>query len=81
MEVWSITPGVPVHGMVKRYGGATYLFAVGMRNASTTAEFTLQNAPERATAEVLGEGRRIAVRRGRFMDDFKPYEVHLYRVR
>lgn len=79
--VKSSTPGVPVHSMVKRYGGATYLFAVGMRNASTTAEFTLQNAPERATAEVLGEGRRIAVRRGRLMDEFKPYEVHLYRVR
>lgn len=79
--VKSSTPGVPVHSMVKRYGGATYLFAVGMRNASTTAEFTIQNAPERATAEVLGEGRRIAVRRGRFMDEFKPYEVHLYRVR
>lgn len=79
--VKSSNPGVPVHSMVKRHGGATYLFAVGMRNASTTAEFTLQNVPDRAAAEVVGEGRRLAVRRGRFVDDFRPYEVHLYRVR
>lgn len=80
-RVQSSAPNVPVHGMVKRSQGATYLFAVGMRNASTTAEFTVQSLPERAIAEVLGEGRRIPVRRGRFVDSFKPYEVHLYRIR
>ncbi|GIV17443.1 MAG: hypothetical protein KatS3mg022_2878 [Armatimonadota bacterium] len=79
--VQSSAPNVPVHCMVKRYQGATYLFAVGMHNASTTAEFTVRGIPERATAEVLGEGRRIMVRRGRFVDSFKPYEVHLYRMR
>lgn len=79
--VQSSAPNVPVHCMVKRYQGATYLFAVGMRNASTTAEFTVQGLPERATAEVMGEGRRIPVRRGRFEDSLKPYEVHLYRIR
>jgi len=79
--VQSSDPNVPVHSMVKRHKGATYLFAVGMRNAPTTAEFTVQGLPERATAEVLGEARRIPVRRGRFADSFKPYEVHLYRIR
>lgn len=79
--VQSSAPNVPVHCMFKRYQGATYLFAVGMRNASTTAEFTVQGLPERVTAEVMGEGRRIPVRRGRFEASFKPYEVHLYRIR
>lgn len=79
--VQSSARNVPVHCMVKRYQGTTYLFAVGMRNASTTAEFTVQGLPERSTAEVMGEGRRIPVRRGRFEDSFKPYEVHLYRIR
>ncbi len=79
--VRSSSSDVPVHAMVKRHGGATYLFAVAMRNASTRAEFSLQGVPARATAEVLGENRRIAVQRGRFEDDFKPYEVHLYRIR
>ncbi len=81
VSVKSSNPDVPVHAMVKRYQGATYLFAVGMRNASTTAEFTLQGVPGRAIAEVLGEGRRITVRQARFEDTFKPYAVHLYRIR
>ncbi|MEJ5253194.1 MAG: hypothetical protein HPY54_16145 [Chthonomonadetes bacterium] len=81
VSVRSSNPDVPVHAMVKRYQGATYLFAVGMRNASTTAEFTLQGVPGRAIAEVLGEGRRITVRQARFEDTFKPWAVHLYRIR
>lgn len=81
VSVKSSNPDVPVHAMVKRHQGATYLFAVGMRNASTTAEFTLQGVPSRATAEVLGEGRRIPVRQSRFEDTFKPWTVHLYRIR
>lgn len=72
---------VPVHCMLKRHKGLTYLFAVGMRNAPTTAEFVLRGVPARATAEVLEENRRIAVQRGRFVDSFKPYQVHLYRIR
>lgn len=81
VEVRSSADNVPVHSMVKRYGGATYLFAVGMRNAPTRAEFVLKGLPQRATAEVLGENRRVVVRRGQFEEDFKPYEVHLYRIR
>jgi len=79
--VKSSSPDVPIHAMVKRHAGATYLFAVAMRNAPARAEFTLPGIPARATAEVLGESRRITVQRGRFEDDFKPYEVHLYRIR
>ena len=37
-------------------------------------------APDKATAEALGEGRKIAVAGGRFEDAFEGYGVHLYRV-
>ena len=79
--VRSTNPEVPVHMMVKRYNGAIYLFAVGMRNAPTTAIFRVKDIAATATAEVLGENRRLPVVNGRFEDAFRPYEVHLYRLR
>jgi hypothetical protein len=72
---------VPIDVMMKRHGGAAYLFAVGMRNAPASATFEVNGLPARAEAEVLGEARRIAVDSGRFGDDFGPHAVHLYRVR
>jgi hypothetical protein len=77
----SSSPETPIDVMVKRHGGATYLFAVGMRNGSARGSFTLRGLPERAQAEVIGEGRTIPVKEGRFTDDFKSYDVHLYRIR
>lgn len=72
---------VPIALMVKRHEGATYLFAVGMRNGPTRGTFEVRGLPKEATAEVIGEGRRLAVQEGRFEDDFRPYDVHLYRIR
>jgi alkylhydroperoxidase family enzyme len=72
---------VPVEAMVKRHGGATYVFAVAMRAGTTTARFQLAGVPDGATAEVLGEGRTLEVRDGRFRDTFRPWDVHLYRIR
>lgn len=78
--VKSSSATVPVDIMVKRHGGATYVFAVGMRNAPARGSFEMRGLPATATAEVLGEARRIPVRGGRFEDDFKPHDVHLYRI-
>ena len=72
---------MPIAVRVKRHGGATYVFAVGMRNAPTRGSFTVRGLPKAATAEVIGEERRIAVRDGHFEDGFAPYAVHLYRIR
>ncbi len=72
---------VPIALMAKQYGGATYLFAVGMRNAPTKGFFEVGGIPEFATAEVLGEKRSIDVKNGKFEDDFRVYDVHLYRIR
>jgi hypothetical protein len=79
-RVTSSDPDVPIAAMTKRHEGATYVFAVAMRDGATTGTFAVPDAPEGATAEVLGEGRRIPVRGGQFEDAFAPWDVHLYRV-
>jgi hypothetical protein len=78
-RVLSSDPRVPIDWVVKRHGGATYLFAVGMRDGEARATIAL---PGRAssTAEVLGEGRTIPIVDGTFQDGFAPYAVHLYRI-
>ncbi len=81
VAVSSSDKAVPVAVMVKRHEGATYLFAVGMRDGQTNATFALRGLPDGATAQVLGEDRAIPVEGGRFEDTFAPYDVHLYRIR
>ena len=80
-SVISSRADIPVDIMVKRHEGATYLFAAGMRNGLTIASFKVYDISPTATAEVIGEGRKIDVRNGRFQDDFNVYDVHLYRIR
>lgn len=79
MKVTSSNPLTPVHAMVKRHGGATWLFAVAMYKEPTKATFELRGVGE-ARGEVLDEGRTIEVRAGRFTDTFSPYQLHLYRI-
>lgn len=78
----SDVPNVPIDALVKRHGGALYVFAAAMRAGSARGIFTIRSLPpgSAATAEVLGEGRTIPVRGGRFADHFAPYDVHLYRI-
>jgi hypothetical protein len=71
---------VPIDIMARRRGHTTYLFAVGMRNAPARGTFEVKGLPDRATAVVLGEDRRIPIERGRFEDEFKPFGVHLYAI-
>ncbi|MBW8039027.1 MAG: hypothetical protein FVQ85_03410 [Planctomycetes bacterium] len=71
---------VPVTFMIKKYKGATYLFAVAMRNGSTTATFSLGGPMGEKNVEVLGENRTIPSKNGVFKDRFKPWDVHLYRI-
>ena len=71
---------VPVDIVVKSYQGATYLFAVGMRDGQTKATFTVKGLADKAAAEVIGENRKLKVEGGKFTDAFKPFEVHLYKI-
>ncbi len=72
---------VPVATMMKKQGGATYVFAVAMKPGETDAAFTLDGLPAGAQVEVLGEDRKIEPADGKFRDQFRNWDVHLYRVR
>ena len=77
--VTTMNPVVPIDLMVKEYGGATYVFAVGMRNAQAEGRFRIPGV-ENGTAEVLGEGRTIEVKGREFRDTFEAYGVHIYKI-
>jgi hypothetical protein len=71
----------PVESLVKQRGRDLYVFAVGMRGGETTASFQVTGLAGDQKAEVLGEGRSVDVKAGRFNDRFAPWDVHLYRIR
>ncbi len=73
-------PEVPVATAARRLGDVLYVFAVGMRDGSTTATFTVKEASDQASVEVLDEDRALPLGKGAFRDTFKPWEVHLYRI-
>ena len=74
-----VTSSSPVDAMVKRHGDATYVLAAAMRDQGTKASFDVKGA--KGQVEVLGESRTIALKDGKFDDDFKSYDVHLYRIK
>jgi hypothetical protein len=79
VAVTTLGPEAPVDAIAKRQGDSTWVFSVAMREKGTKASFVVKGAS--GTAEVLGENRTIPVKDGKFEDDFKPYEVHLYRIK
>jgi hypothetical protein len=81
VKVVSSNTDVPVEAMLKRHNGETYLFAVCMRDGTTTADFQIAGLTGQAKAEVLGEGRTLELRDGTLRDEFRPWDVHLYRIR
>lgn len=80
VTVTSSNADIPVEALVKRHEGATYVFAVGMRDGTTTARFEVAGVPGETRVEVLGEDREMAVNGGVFEDRFGAWGVHLYRV-
>ena len=56
------------------------IFAVAMRPTQTEAHFTLKSL-DTTEIEVLNENRKIPVEKSQFTDNFKPYEVHLYKLK
>jgi len=77
--VASDNPSVPVDIMVKRQGGALYVFAVAMQAGTAHAQFSVRGGGN-GTATVLGESRTLSVTSGTFADAFDSYAVHLYRL-
>jgi hypothetical protein len=81
VTVKSSADEAPMAWMMKRHGGATWLFTVNMRNRATRGSFSVSNVSSAASVEVLGEGRDLNLREGGFSDEFGPYQVHLYRLK
>jgi hypothetical protein len=80
VSVSSENEDVPVAIMAKKYKGDRYLFAVGMRDGSTKATFTVPALKGWRTIEVLGENRTVLSKNGVFSDSFEAWDVHLYRI-
>ncbi|HOW70439.1 MAG TPA: beta-galactosidase [Phycisphaerae bacterium] len=78
--VVSSNPEVPIRLLNKRSAGATYVFAIAMRDGQTTGTFTLGTEDRKMTVTVLGEKRTLDAADGRWTDTFNGYEAHLYRV-
>jgi hypothetical protein len=81
VTVASSDPAVPVEAVAKRRDGVTYVFAVAMRDGTTTATFTVAGMTGRAKVEVLGEDRAVELNDGVFKDEFGAWTVHLYRIK
>ncbi|HEY2589731.1 MAG TPA: hypothetical protein VGI81_28565 [Tepidisphaeraceae bacterium] len=71
----------PIDCATRKYEGATYVFAVGMRNVPGKGSFLVPRIAPHAVAEVIGENRTIPIENGKFEDKFEPHDVHLYRIR
>src|SRR4051794_17767351 len=67
----------PVVATARRYGGATYVFAVNTGLAPTSARFGLAGARR---VDVWDEGRTLTGDGGFFRDEFAPLAVHVYVV-
>jgi hypothetical protein len=80
VSVSSDNKNITVKIMSKKYKGATYLFAVAMRDGKTKAEFTVPGLRGGKVVEVLGENRKIVSKEGTFRDNFDQWDVHLYKI-
>jgi len=76
---------VPVTLLVKHFGGSTYVFAMGDGNSSNiyglavTAHITIPGAGT-GTVQVVSDSRTLPMTDGTFIDNFNPYELHIYKL-
>jgi hypothetical protein len=79
-NVLTVTSSSPIATMVKRHDGQLYIFAVSMSNQPARCAFKVREQSENADVKVLAASRTIRLRNGEFGDEFKPYDVNLYRI-
>ena len=73
----SADQSVPVDILTKRDGKINYIFAVAMRDGETSVTFKVRSGKK---VEVLGENRSLEIKKGKFVDNFSRYGVHLYKI-
>ena len=79
VQVTSTDADAPVAAIAKRQGDSTWVFSAAMRDKGSKATFVVKDA--KGSVEVLGENRSIPLKDGKFEDEFKPFDVHLYRLK
>ncbi len=80
VHVVSANKDVPVAAMMKEHDRTIYLFSVAMREGLSTATFTIDGLKDEKIVQVLGEDRIIESKDGVFKDNFKSWDVHIYRI-
>lgn len=66
--------------MLKRWNGATYLFAASTDAKPGVVSFALKGLAS-GRVEVIGEKRELAISKGVFVDSFgAPFAAHIYRI-
>lgn len=76
----SVAPkDTPIQTMVKRMDGVWYVLAVNSSRDQATANFNLSET-EGSDMDVLFENRKIQAKGGKWNDEFKPLEVHVYKI-
>jgi len=80
VSVRSDNQDVPINVMAKRTDDALYLFAVAMRDGKTAATFILPGVSPDSKVDVVDENRALPTQNGVFRDDFKSWDVHIYRI-
>jgi hypothetical protein len=68
-----------IASMVKQKGKDIYLFTVEMENKPGHAKLKISGASAGMPVQVIGEDREIRLKEGMLEDNFKGYEVHLYK--
>ena len=76
-----VSPGLRIEFMRRDIVGATYLFAVNLDAGEGKVRFDLDALEGQRKAEVIGEGRQLAVVDGALSDRFEPYQVHIFMVK
>lgn len=64
---------------VRRFEGASYVFAVNIKPEAVQATITVRKLGNR-TAKVIGEDRSVPVENDKIRDAFEGYAVHLYEI-
>ncbi len=80
IKVSTARKATQVDTMVKKTQDAIYVFAVDMQGKTAQADFQIKDFGT-GRAEVLGEGRSLKIRHGRFTDEFNAWGVHLYKIK
>jgi hypothetical protein len=73
---YSVDSGVEF--IIKEMNGSIYLISVN--SDKNPVKVTFSGLNKFKTVEVLKEDRTLAISSGRLTDDFKPFDVHIYKL-